>query len=122
MKIRLFFSDILIIALVCCITCFTAYNAYLRSAQSSFVMIRGQNSEWTFPINAAETIAVPGPIGQTTVRIEENRAWVESSPCDNQNCVASGVLTKQGQWAACLPNNVLLIMGRGGGDVDAVVW
>ena len=120
MKTRLKITDILIILLVTGFTVFSGYNAYLKPQGKPQVLIRGQGSEWLFPIDASEIIAVSGPLGGTTVRIEENRAWIESSPCDNKTCVASGALLRQGQWAACLPNNVLLMIQGEGGDIDAV--
>jgi len=122
MNLRLKLSDILIIWLVAGITFFSGYTAYLKPQGRPQVLIRGQGSEWLFPINASEIVAVAGPLGDTIVRIEENRARIESSPCDNQTCVAAGLLTRQGQWAACLPNNVLLMIQGGDDDVDAVAW
>lgn len=74
-------------------------------------------------MEATETVAVYGPLGVTVVRIGDNRAWVESSPCVSQTCVASGFIFRQGQWAACLPNNVLIIIeGVQSGEVDAISW
>ena len=117
-----------------CFTFFSAYKAYLKPQGKAQVLIRGQSSVWTFPIDANETVFVPGPLGQTTVLIGEGKAWVENSPCDNLTCVAAGFITKQGQWAACLPNQVLLMIQgssfftdsggqqNGGHNVDAVVW
>jgi len=130
MKTRLKIPDILIILLVTGFTIFSGYNAYMKPQGKPQVLIRGQCSEWLFPIDASEIIIVSGPLGDTTVRIGENGAWVEGSPCDNKTCVASGLLVRQGQWAACLPNNVLLMIqggaskkvSRRGGDVDAVAW
>jgi len=102
---------------------YSTYIAYIKPMGQAQVLIRGQGGEWTFPVNAEETVIVAGPLGDTVVKIHENRAWVESSPCENKTCVASGHISRQGQWAACLPNNVLLmIQGTGGGDVDAVAW
>ena len=115
--------DVLIILLAAGVSFFSAYNAYIKPGGQAQVLIRGQGGEWTFPVNAEETVVVAGPLGDTVVRIHENRAWVESSPCENQTCTASGHIARQGQWAACLPNKVLLmIQGTGGGDVDAVAW
>jgi len=96
---------------------------YLTPQGNAQVLIRGQGSEWVFPIETQETIIVNGHLGNTIIRIGDNRAWVESSPCDNQTCVATGHVFRQGQWAACLPNNVLLmIQGDGNDDIDAVSW
>jgi hypothetical protein len=123
MKFPIKFIDILIIILAAGITFFSAYASYMKPRGTSKVLIRSQGEEWTFQIDADETVRVKGPLGDTVVRIRDNRAWVKSSPCENQNCVAAGFISRQGQWAACLPNNVLLmILGNGDDDVDAFAW
>ena len=120
-RIKLF--DIVIILLVAGLTVFSAYTVYMKPQKQSQVLIRGKGGEWTFPTEAEETVFVPGPLGDTAIMLRENRAWIESSPCDNQTCVAAGFLSRQGQWAACLPNNVLLIIyGIEDNDVDIIAW
>lgn len=115
--------DVLIICFSLALVIFLSHSAYVKNTGTKTVLIRGQNDEWTYSIDADETVRVKGPAGITVIRIHENRAWVESSPCENQNCVAAGHISRQGQWAACLPNNVLvMITGNGDDDVDAVVW
>jgi len=115
--------DILIILAVTALTVTAAYMIYMRPSSQSMILVRGQNGEWTFPVNAEETIIVQGPLGDTTVRFHGNKAWIESSPCDNQTCVAAGSVSKQGQWTACLPNNVLLLIhGVEDDSVDGIVW
>jgi len=123
MKLFVKVPDIFIILLVTGITFFSFYSVYLTPQDNIQVLIRGQDNEWTFPIEAQETVIIQGTIGYTVIKIEDQKAWVESSPCDNQTCVAAGLVSHQGQWAACLPNGVLLmIQGFGGDDVDAVSW
>jgi hypothetical protein len=116
-------TDIFIIFIAAGFTVFSAYAAYMKPQTLSQVLIKGQGREWTFPVNAQETIAVPGPLGDTVIRIQNGGAWVESSPCKNQTCIGTGLISHQGQWAACLPNNVLLIIhGAEEENVDAAVW
>jgi hypothetical protein len=123
MEFKLKIPDIIIIFLVSAITFFSVYNAYMKPQERTQVLIRGLNSEWTFPIEAQEIVVVEGLIGNTIVRIGDNRAWVEFSPCDNKTCISAGLITRQGQWTACLPNGVLvMIQGYGGDDVDTVAW
>jgi hypothetical protein len=122
-KPRIKFLDVIIILLAAGLTFFSAFAAYIKPQGAARVLIRGQDSEWTFLLGAEETVVVRGPLGNTVVRIGENSAWVESSPCENQSCVAFGFLERQGQWAACLPNNVLLMIEAAGEeDIDAVAW
>jgi hypothetical protein len=102
--------DIIIIFLVSAFVFFSVYYVYMKPQSRSSVLIRAMNNEWIFPIDAEERIIAAGPVGDTVIRISENKAWIEFSPCINQTCVTSGLITKQGQWAACLPNNILLII------------
>jgi len=122
MKLRLKVSDIIIILAAAGLT-FLSATVYMKPQRYSYVLIRGQDMEWTYPVNADETVNVPGRLGDTVVRISDSRAWVESSPCENQTCVAAGLIARQGQWAACLPNSVLLmIYGTEDEGVDVIVW
>lgn len=47
-------------------------------------------------------------------------AWVERSTCTHQTCVHTGLLTRAGQSAVCLENNMVLSL-EGGEPLDAVV-
>ena len=123
MRYRIKLLDFLIIAIVSAFVFFSAYIAYMRPAGNLLFLIRGNEGEWVFPAETNESVIVRGPLGDTVVRLEENCAWIESSPCDNKTCAASGKVAKQGQWAACLPNGVLLMISGSGGDgVDSVSW
>ena len=124
MKPRIKIPDILIILLSAGLTLFSAFAAYMQPQKTVRVLIQGQRQKWTFPLDAEETVVVSGPLGDTVVRIQDNHAWVESSPCENQTCVAAGHVMRQGAWAACLPNNVLLMIegNNDDGEVDTVAW
>jgi hypothetical protein len=115
--------DILII-LLAAFVCFSAFSIYIKPQASTHVLIQGIDNEWIFPLEAEETVKVSGPLGDTVIRIHDNEAWVESSPCTNQVCVAAGHIRRFGAWAACLPNNVFLIVegSNENGGPDAVSW
>jgi len=88
------------------------------------VVIEGSGRRWVYPLDAEETIAVPGPLGNTVVRIHDSQAWVESSPCDNKTCVHAGKLRSGWNFAACLPNSVLVMIAGSdsSGAVDGASW
>ena len=102
--------DTVIIIIALAMIGFFAYSIYVQPRDTIQVLIEGSGRRWVFPLNADETIKVPGPLGNTIVRIHGHHAWVESSPCDNQICVAAGRLSGRGTFAACLPNFVLVII------------
>ena len=102
--------DIVVILLALTLTGASAYSVYFKKQSTARVMIEGPRQKWIFPIEAEEAINVKGPLGTTVVRIHGNEAWVESSPCDNQVCVSAGHLSGNFDFAACLPNNVMVII------------
>jgi hypothetical protein len=122
MKIWVKMFDIIIILAVASLTFFAAHSAYLKPHGKSQILVRGEEGEWVYPLDAEETIVVKGPIGETTIRIHGNNAWIESSPCDNYTCIAVGSVSKQGEWAVCLPNNVLLMVNGIDNEVDGISW
>jgi hypothetical protein len=122
MKLKIRSLDIFIILLSASFVIFSAYSAYVKPKGDLSVQIRGK-SQWSFPLEARETVAVSGPLGDTVIKIDQGRAWVESSPCAGKTCVAAGFASKRGQWAACLPNKVFFVIeGKEGAGVDTVVW
>ena len=62
---------------------------------------------------ANKTLQVPGPLGMTTILIEQGRARVTADPSPRQYCVLQGWLNRVGDVAICAPNRVSLqIIGR----------
>jgi hypothetical protein len=116
--------DIPVIALATALTLIIAVTVHGRQTASSRVIVRGPDKTWVFPLEAEELVSVVGYIGETVVEISGGRTAIVSSPCGGQTCVAAGTLHKNGQWAACLPNKVfLLIEGTPAqDDVDAASW
>jgi hypothetical protein len=115
--------DIPVILLSAALCIGSGIMVYALPQGKAQVTIRGQDRAWVFPLNAEETISVPGPLGDTVIRIHGGSAAITASGCNNQTCVAAGHLSQQGQWAACLPNNVfLLIEGKADDAPDASAW
>ena len=106
------------------------FLAYAHSGEAGQILLKCDGGEWVFPADATETVNVSGPLGDTVVEIRGGSAFFASSPCLNQTCVAAGQIHLPGQWAACLPNRVMLSVGEdapskeGGNknEVDASAW
>jgi hypothetical protein len=117
--------DFAVIGLSAALTAFSAFMIYAKPQNTQQVMIRGSGKVWVFPLDAEETVTVPGPLGDTVVEIRNHQAHVVSSPCENQTCVAAGHIDSGGQWVACLPNKVFVVI-EGKDDIneyiDSAVW
>ena len=112
------------IILALALTLGIAFVVYSTEAASSRVVVRSHDRTWIFSLDTEETFSVSGPIGETVVSINKGEAGIVSSPCSGQTCVAAGALHRNGQWTACLPNRIfLLVEGAIEPDiVDAVSW
>lgn len=60
----------------------------------------------TLSLAQKRTLDVPGPLGISRIEIDNGRARVASDPGRHQYCVKQGWLTRAGQIAMCLPNQV----------------
>lgn len=74
-------------------------------------------------LKKTETFTVDGDI-PVTVRLQHDGACVLESGCKDKICVKTGMLTRAGQTAVCLPAKVTLelkdITGQSTGQIDAV--
>jgi hypothetical protein len=121
-KIPLKPFDIPVLAAAAALTLAIAVAVYSGEAASSRVIVRSPDKTWLFPLNAEERITVKGSIGETRIEIHNGRAAIVSSPCGGQICVAAGALHRNGQWVACLPNRIFLLIEGAKDTVDATAW
>jgi hypothetical protein len=120
--------DICITALALGAVLFSAVKVYAPGNGTLRVVLEGDDRRWEFPLDAAETVTVSGPLGDTIVELRGKQARIVSSPCAGQTCVAAGAIHRHGQWIACLPNQVLVSVqaagppGKDGFELDAASW
>lgn len=56
------------------------------------------------------TMTVAGRLGPSVIEIKNGRVRFVSSPCRNKLCIRSGWLGRGGEFAACLPNEISLVV------------
>ena len=75
------------------------------------------------PRGTLETVPLEGANGiQLTVELSPKGARVASSTCPDQVCVHTGLLTRAGESAICLPARATLRLEGGGDAIDATVY
>ncbi|MGP1529119.1 MAG: NusG domain II-containing protein [Treponema sp.] len=116
-RIRIF--DYLILGIILSIALWSAFWLYgTHTAPAGRLIIESPHGKWIYPLNKDKTLSIPGALGTSEIRIENNTAFVVSSPCTNKICIAAQKLKKHGDWNACLPNKVFLYIE--GGDTEIV--
>jgi hypothetical protein len=92
-----------------------------RGGAGEAVRITGASGfERTVPLDSGATVRVPGPLGVTEVRIDEEGARVVSSPCPHRLCIEMGVVDEAGESVVCAPNGVVVAVVGGRPSTDAV--
>jgi hypothetical protein len=66
-----------------------------------------------YPLEADRDVAVPGPLGPTSVRIRRGRVFIQASPCSHKVCSMMGEIGKEGGIIVCIPNRVVVSIGSG---------
>jgi hypothetical protein len=93
------------------------------------VLIQSSGQEYRYGFDEDRNLDFAGPVGNTTVEISsDGRARFTHSDCRDQICVNAGWLDRGGEWAACLPNRVIIRIDRveeeseGAGEIDATAF
>ncbi len=103
-------------ALVGAVTVWT----WMPSTAAHVVEIRSPNGVQRFPIVENRHVRVEGFIGVSEIELRDGRARFARAPCRNRVCLAAGWLTAGGDFAACAPNGVSILLGSGDERYDAI--
>ena len=74
------------------------------------VVIEASGTRYRFPLTTDRIEHFAGPRGDTVVEIRGGTVRVLDSPCPDRTCVASGAISRTGQFIACLPNRVTVTL------------
>ena len=106
---KLTLIDIIIFLLFLTISVLS-FTLYTTVSGKPEVHVTTGDKEWVYDLSVDTTATFEGPVGETTIEILNNRVHVHSSDCKNQVCVLAGWIEKPGEWIACLPNNVFVVI------------
>lgn len=93
-----------------------------KSAGKSQLIISAGNKEYVYPMDKDGLYSIPGLLGDSQIRVENGKARFENSPCPSKTCVQTGFISKNGTWAACLPNQVFIRIESPDDELDAVAF
>ena len=106
MKLKIF--DYFFILLTLTVIVLVSISAYSGTGAAESVIIEASGEAYVYILDTDQTIEVPGPLGNTIIRIIDSEVFVEDSPCRDKLCVLASPLNKAGEWNACMPNKVFI--------------
>ncbi len=93
-----------------------AWHYWQPGAGERLLVKRGGNVFLETSLARDRDVTVNGPLGVTRIEVRNHRARVISDPGPRQLCVREGWISRSGQAAICLPNQVSVeVVGKAGG-------
>lgn len=89
------------------------FQQFWRFEHASKLKIRqGNQVIGTYDLNQVRELQIHGALGDSHISINQGKVRFKQSPCNNQYCVHQGWLSRAGQVAICIPNQISLqLMG-----------
>jgi len=75
------------------------------------VTVRTADGDEVYPLNKDGVFSLNG--GTNTLVIENGEAWVSEANCPDKVCMGMGKISKNGEFIACLPNQVIIVVEGG---------
>lgn len=98
-----------LILLLSLLAVFYLFNTLWSNEHATKVQIRlGDKIYAAYSLNQQREIHIHGKLGDSVISIAQGKVRFVKSPCHTQYCVHQGWLTRAGQAAICLPNQVSL--------------
>ena len=99
-------GDILTILAGMLLVGFLFQNLWGKSAASGLIVRSGGKIVAETNLSKNREFEIQGPLGITRVTVEKRRVRVASDPSPRQYCVKQGWLSRAGETAMCLPNQI----------------
>lgn len=101
--------DWLIIAAYSTIFSVFLWFSLQHTGAAGSVVIQASGVEYRYSFDENRSLEFDGPEGEVVIEINtDGMARFVHSDCKDQLCVLHGWLSNSGDWAACLPNRVIL--------------
>ncbi len=82
-----------------------------ETGTDAVVTVRTADGDEVYPLNKDGVFSLNG--GTNTLVIENGEAWVSEANCPDKICMGMGKISKNGEFIACLPNQVIIVVEGG---------
>ncbi len=82
-----------------------------KTGTDAVVTVRTSDGDEVYPLNKDGVFSLNG--GTNTLVIENGEAWVSEANCPDKVCMGMGKISKNGEFIACLPNQVIIVVEGG---------
>ena len=117
-------NDIVLIALAgIVVVLFFVFKSFSQTDLVAEVYYDGKVIDTVNLSEKEEKKICTGENSSVVIVSRDGKIYFESSPCPDKVCVKSGELNKNGDFASCLPEKVVIkVSGAKTSEIDAIVY
>ena len=113
-------ADWVVIAAAAALVGAAAVWAWVPDTAATLIEIRSPDGHTDVRLLEDRRLRVAGFIGISEIEVADGRVRFIGAPCRNRVCLAAGWLAKSGEFAACAPNGVSVLVRGDGERYDAI--
>jgi len=113
MKKKINKYDIILIVIITVINCFLIYynSKNIVYSDNNEALIYSNNElvgQYVLKSDYKNEFTISKDDGYNTIKIENNKIWIEDTDCPDKYCKLQGDIGSDGQVIVCLPNKLLI--------------
>lgn len=113
-------ADWVVVAAAAALVGAVTVSTWVPATAAHVVEIRGPDGVETYSLANDRRLRVAGFSGVSEIELVSGRARFIGAPCRNRVCIAAGWLAAGGDFAACAPNGVSILLRAGNERYDAI--
>jgi hypothetical protein len=79
------------------------------AGDEAHIIVNGKE-QLAIPLSKNQELTINGVMGPSRIKVQDGKVRFISSPCNNKQCIHTGWLEHGGEFAACLPNRISLVV------------
>jgi hypothetical protein len=122
-RVKITLADIILIISALVISGIWFFSMFVQAEPGAVVEIHNSTGLYqVIGLDEDATISVPGPLGDSVLRIKGGKVSMVSSPCPTKVCINTGEIRYAGEGIVCIPNKVYAVIRGGKREPDAITY
>lgn len=122
-RVKITLADVILIIAALAVSGIWFFSMFVRAEPGAVVEIHDSAGLYQIiGLDEDATISVPGPLGDSVIKISGGGVVMFSSPCPNKVCISIGEIRYAGESIVCIPNKVYAVIRDGKTQPDAITY
>ena len=122
-RVKITLADVILIIFALAVSGIWFFSVFVRAQPGAVVEIHDSAGLYqVICLDEDATVSVPGPLGDSVIKIANGGVSMLSSPCLGKVCINFGEIRYAGEVIVCIPNRVYAVIRDGRNQPDAISY